>query len=237
MWGMTEDRTKSTGLDDRVLPRTVIYDSTLTVSLPVELSVASGFNGLAHCVDSMWAPSTDPIAQAMALEGVRALSDGLPRIVSDPHDLEGRDQALYGAYLSAVSFASAGSGLHHKICHVLGGTFDLPHAQTHAIVLPCVLAFNAPAVPEIAARLARAFGAQDTTDPARAAVEALERLRVATGAPRALKDLGMPEAGIAEAVERSLSAAPSSNPTHVTEQNLTDLLRAAWEGTDPRRIA
>lgn len=237
MWGMTEDRTKSTGLDDRVLPRTVIYDSTLTTSLPVELSVASGFNGLAHCVDSMWAPATDPIAQAMALEGIRALSDGLPRVVADPQDLDGRDQALCGAYLSAVSFASAGSGLHHKICHVLGGTFDLPHAQTHAIVLPYVLAFNAPSVPEIAARLARAFGAEDTSDPASAAVGGLERLREATAAPRALRDLGMPEDGIAEAVERSLAAAPSSNPTPVTEQNLTDLLRAAWEGADPGRTA
>ena len=234
MWGMTEDRTKSTGLDDRVLPKTVIYDSTLTLTLPVELSVASGFNGLAHCIDSMWAPHTDPIAQAMALEGIRALARGLPQVVTDPKDLGGRDQCQYGAYLSAVSFASAGSGLHHKICHVLGGTFDLPHAQTHATVLPHVLAFNAPSVPEIARRISQALDDGAPADePAQAAASALEKLREATNAPRALRDFGMPENGIAEAVERIMKVAPKDNPTPVTEENLTNMLRNAWSGATP----
>jgi alcohol dehydrogenase class IV len=234
MWGMTSDRTKETGIDDRVLPRTVIYDSTLTLRLPVDLSVASGFNALAHCIDSMWAPGTDPIVQALALEGVRALAGGLPRIVQEPTDIDGRDQCLYGAYLAAVSFASAGSGLHHKICHVLGGTFDLPHAQTHATVLPYVLALNAPAVPDVARRLTLALhgdppdGFHD--DPVVAVSAALDRLRDATHAPRALKDVGLPEDGIAEAVRRILAVTPTSNPTPVTTQNLTTLLRDAWAG-------
>src|SRR5699024_11710164 len=103
-----------------LLPETVIYDSRLTLSLPVELSVASGLNGMAHCVDSLWAPNANPINAALAAEGIRALSSGLPKIVRDSQNIVGRDEALYGAYLSAVSFASAGSGLHHKICHVLG---------------------------------------------------------------------------------------------------------------------
>lgn len=237
-WGMTEDRTKTTGIDDRVLPRTVIYDSTLTLTLPVALSVASGFNGLAHCVDSMWAPATDPIVQALALEGVRALADGLPRVVADPKGIPGRDQCLYGAYLSAVSFASAGSGLHHKICHVLGGTFDLPHAQTHATVLPYVLALNGPSVPDVSRRIAESLGGQASgADPARAASEALERLRGATDAPRALKELGMPEDGIPEAVDRILAVAPADNPTPVTRANLTQLLQDAWQGAIPGRTA
>lgn len=234
MWGMTEDRTKSTGLDDRVLPKTVIYDSTLTLSLPVELSVASGFNGLAHCIDSMWAPGTDPIAQAMALEGIRALSRGLPQVVIDPQDLEGRDQCLYGAYLSAVSFASAGSGLHHKICHVLGGTFDLPHAQTHATVLPYVLAFNAPSVPEVARRFAKALDDDAPGNEPAQAASTLEKLRETTNAPRALRDFGMPEEGIPEAVERIMNVAPADNPTPVTRENLTNVLRDAWSGSTPR---
>lgn len=239
MWGMTENRTKSTGLDDRVLPKTVIYDSTLTLTLPVELSVASGFNGLAHCVDSMWAPGTDPIAQAMALEGIRALSQGLTKVVADSQDLEGRDQSLYGAYLSAVSFASAGSGLHHKICHVLGGTFDLPHAQTHATVLPYVLEFNAPSVPDTARRIAQAFGADaaEGANAAEAASSALEKLREVTGAPRALMDFGMPEDGIPEAVQRVLKVAPKDNPTPVTEENLTAMLRDAWAGVPTGRTS
>ncbi|WP_460490701.1 maleylacetate reductase, partial [Corynebacterium nasicanis] len=147
VWGLTEGGRKTTGTDDRVLPVTVIYDSRLTLTLPVALSVASGLNGLAHCVDSLWAPRADPLNAALAGEGARALAAGLPRIVQDPSDITGRDLALYGAYLAAVSFASAGAGLHHKLCHILGGTFGLPHAQTHAIILPHVLAFNAPHAP------------------------------------------------------------------------------------------
>jgi maleylacetate reductase len=154
IWGMTEGRTRSTGVDDRTLPATVIYDANLSKTLPVGLSVASGLNALAHCVDSLWAPRSDPINQALALEGARALNLALRGIVVDPSAIDSREQALYGCYLAAVAFSSAGSGLHHKICHVLGGTFELPHAPTHAAVLPHVLAFNAPAVPELARRLA-----------------------------------------------------------------------------------
>ncbi len=236
MWGITEAGTKATGIDPVVLPTSVIYDSDLTLSLPVGLSVASGLNGLAHCVDSLWAPKADPINIALGLEGARALAAGLPKIVTDPSGRDGRDEALYGAYLAALSFASAGSGMHHKICHVLGGTFDLPHAETHATVLPYVLAFNAPGVPELARRLAQALGdgpAPDDDGPA-AAVASLNRLRETLDAPRALADVGFTEADIPEAVRRSLAAIPDSNPVPVTEENLTALLRAALVGDTPR---
>jgi maleylacetate reductase len=237
IWGLTEGREKSTGLDPAVLPKAVVYDSTLTLSLPVELSVASGFNGLAHCVDSMWAPGTDPINQAMALEGIRALTDGLPMVVADPTSIDARDQCLYGAYLSAVSFASAGSGLHHKICHVLGGTYNLPHAQTHAVVLPYVLAYNAPAVPDAARRIAQALGAHlgAADDAAHTAYEALEGLRLRVGAPRALKDVGMAEADLADAAARVVKVVPVSNPRPASEESILDLLRAAWAGGSPWR--
>ena len=237
VWGITEESTKTTGMDVRVLPTSVIYDSDLTVSLPVGLSVASGLNGLAHCVDSLWAPKADPINIALGLEGARALAAGLPKIVADSSSRDGRDEALYGAYLAGLSFASAGSGLHHKICHVLGGTFDLPHAETHAIVLPYVLAFNAPGVPALARRLAYALGItadSDSKGPA-AAVEALQVLREKLDAPRALADVGFTEAGIPEAVRRVLAVVPASNPVPVTEENLTALLRAALVGDAPGR--
>src|SRR5690625_780958 len=120
VWGLTEDKRKRTGIDNRVLPETVIYDSQLMVSLPVALSVASGLNGMAHCVDSLWAPHANPINAALSGEGIRALNKGLPKIVANPHDIAGRDETLYGTYLSAVSFAYAVSGLHHLICFVLG---------------------------------------------------------------------------------------------------------------------
>ena len=226
VWGLTEAARKTTGVDIKVLPVTVIYDAELTYSLPVELSVASGMNALAHCVDSMWAPKADPINQALAAEGIRALATGLPLIAKNPTDEKGREQALYGAYLSAVSFASAGSGMHHKICHVLGGTYNLPHAQTHATVLPYVLAFNAPYAPEANERIAAAFGASS-------GLEGLNKLRATLDAPKALKDYGFEESNIAEAVSIALPIIPESNPRKATAANLTELLHAAWAGSTP----
>jgi maleylacetate reductase len=227
VWGLTEGSRKSTGSDPRVLPRAVVYDATLTLSLPVAMSVASGLNAMAHCVDSMWAPRADPVDRALAAEGIRALNLGLPAVVADPGGLPGREHALYGAYLSAVAFSSAGSGLHHKICHVLGGAYNLPHAQTHAVVLPHVLAFNAPSAPESERRIAAAFDAPR-------AVEGLRKLRTRLDAPRALRDHGLDERDIPGAADAILPAVPADNPTPVTLENLTRLLRQAWEGADPR---
>lgn len=226
VWGITESARKTTGVDDIVLPVTVIYDAELTISLPVDLSVASGLNALAHCVDSMWAPRADPINQALAAEGIRALSEGLPLVKADPEDLAGRELALYGAYLAAVAFASAGSGMHHKICHVLGGTYNLPHAQTHAIVLPYVLAFNSEAAPEAARRIASAFGSDDPNS-------GLNQLRERLGAPTALMNHGLTEEDIPEAVEIILSQIPESNPRTVTSENMTALIQAAYAGSMP----
>jgi len=226
IWGITEDRLKRTGTDPRVLPRAIIYDATLTLSLPIDLSVASGLNALAHCIDSMWAPRADPINAAFAAEGLRALRTGLPMIKDDPTGLPGREHALYGAYLSALAFASAGSGLHHKICHVLGGMFDLPHAQTHAVVLPHVLAANAPHAVEVERRIAEALDSETAHKGLRALQQALD-------APTALRDYGMPEDGIAPAAEAVFSQVPAGNPAPLMIDDLVSLLRAAWEGALP----
>ncbi|MGW4211197.1 maleylacetate reductase [Lentzea sp. NPDC004789] len=213
VWGLTEGGRKTTGSDDRVLPVTVIYDASLTASLPDELAVASGCNALAHCVDSMWAPRADPINQALAAEGIRALSGGLRRI----GEVDGHEQTLYGAYLAAVAFASAGSGLHHKICHVLGGAYDLPHARTHTAVLPYVLAFNAPAAPKAAARITEALGGD------------LASLYAGIGASHVLSGVPDPR----EAARLILPSVPPSNPRPVTEDDLTALLAAASAGRNP----
>lgn len=227
VWGLTEGEQKTTGIDELVLPRCVVYDASLTLSLPVDLSVASGLNALAHCVDSLWAPGADPINAALAVEGARALHQSLPQIAYDPTGLPGRERALYGAYLAAVAFASAGSGLHHKICHVLGGKYNLPHAQTHATVLPFVLAFNAPNAPEAVEQLSRAFGSST-------ALAGLQDLKGALRAPRALGDYGFKESQIPDAVEAILPFVPASNPTPVTPDNLAALLHAAWQGSESR---
>lgn len=229
VWGLTEAERKTTGIDDRVLPVSVVYDSELTLTLPVALSVASGLNGIAHCVDALWAPRADPINAALGAEAIRALAAGLRGIVADPQSLAGRDDALYGAYLAAVSFASAGSGLHHKICHALGGTYGLPHAQTHAIVLPYVTAFNVDAAPGAARRLQAAFGADDP-------LAGLVALRDELGAPRALRDLGFAESAIDEAASIILPSVPPSNPRPVDAGDLARIIRAAWAGTDPAEL-
>lgn len=223
VWGMTEEGHKTTGSDDRVLPRTIVYDAELTVSMPVGLSVASGLNAMAHCVDSLWGPRANPVSTGLATEGARLLAAGLPVVVADPQDIGGRERTLAGAYLAAVAFTGAGSGLHHTICHVLGGRFELPHAQTHAVVLPHVLAFNAPAAPGAALRLAEALRSEG-------AVTGLRDLYDELGAPRSLRGLGLPERDLPEATELVLRQVPASNPRPVDHDSLAELLRGAWAG-------
>jgi maleylacetate reductase len=232
VWGLTEGAKKTTGIDLKVLPKVIIYDAALTMSLPVEMSVASGLNALAHCVDSLWAPNADPVNAAFAAEGIRSLAVGLPKVVADPMDLDGREHTLYAAYLSATAFASAGSGLHHKICHVLGGKYNLPHAQTHATVLPYVLAFNGPAAPDAERRIATAFSS--TGFGTSSALDGLVALKQELNAPHALADYGFTEDSIPAAAEAILPAVPPSNPRPVTADDLRTLLRAAWSGSDPR---
>jgi alcohol dehydrogenase class IV/protocatechuate 3,4-dioxygenase beta subunit len=226
VWGLTEQGVKTTGTDPRVLPRAVIYDAGLTLTLPLDLSVASGLNALAHCVDALWAPRADPVNAGTASEGIRALAEGLPQIVQDPQALAGREQTLFGAYLSAVAFASAGSGLHHKIAHVLGGKYNLPHAPTHAVVLPHVLALNAPAAPQAAERIARALGSGSALD---GLLELYRRL----AAPQALREYGFTEDQIPAAAEAVLAVVPPSNPAPLTADVLERLLHDAWEGREP----
>lgn len=226
VWGLTDGDRKTTGVDARVLPRAVVYDAELTRSLPVAISVASGLNALAHCVDAMWGPRADPIDRVLAQEGIRALRIGLPQVAADPTGLSGREYALYGAYLAAAAFCSAGSGLHHKICHVLGGAFNLPHAQTHAVVLPYVLAFNAPAAPEAEKRIATALDAAG-------AIDGLQQLRDQLSAPQALRDYGFNQRDINNAVDAILPVVPPDNPRPVAASDLHRLLTAAWQGADP----
>jgi alcohol dehydrogenase class IV len=225
VWGLTEQGRKVTGVDDSVLPRAVIYDASLLASLPTQLKIASGLNAVAHAVDAFWAPRADPLNRALGTEGLRALLSGLRALRANEGDLSALEQTLYGAYLAAVAFASAGSGLHHKICHALGGTYNLPHAETHAVVLPYVTAFNAAFADDAAQRIAGALATES------AAVGLYSTYRW-LGAPASLRELGLREGDIPEAVRIILPAVPPSNPRPVTPDGLETLLRAAWAG-DP----
>ena len=224
VWGLTEGGRKSTGTDPVVAPRTVLYDPELTVGLPVELSVASGLNAVAHCVEAFWAPGANPVTDLSAAEGIRVLAAALPRLAADPADLDVRGELLYGAYLAGSAFAVAGSGLHHKICHALGGAYDLPHAHTHAAVLPYVMAFNAPAAPQAAHRIARALGVDG--DPARALRDLSERLGLGGG----LQELGMSREQIEPVLEHV--TVPADNPRPVDRGALRAIVTAAWASDD-----
>lgn len=211
VWGLTHGDVKTTGSDVAVLPRAIVYDADLLIGLPRELAVASGLNAMARCVDAMWGPRSDPIDRVLAQEGIRGLTSGLLGANAGNGAVSGErtgvgavEMTLYGAYIAAVAFSSAGSGLHHKICHVLGGMFDLPHAQTHAVVLPHVLAFNAPNAPEAERRIAEAYAPLLGTNTA---VDGLEAFRARVGITGGLKDHGMPADGIAKAVAPILEAA------------------------------
>jgi maleylacetate reductase len=226
VWGLTEAGRKTTGVDGRVLPRTVIYDPDLTLSMPVELSVASGLNALAHCVDSFWAPGHNPVSALSAEAGIRALAGALPAILLDGSDRSARSAALYGAYPAGSAFAVAGSGLHHKICHVLGGAYNLPHAQTHAVILPYVLAYNSASATAATSRVCVALGVSE-------AVPGLMTLIERLGAPRALAALGLREDQLDEAAELIGEKVPADNPRRVRPGDLRRLLQAAWAGEDP----
>jgi alcohol dehydrogenase class IV len=231
VWGLTERLRKRTGSDPRVLPKTVVYDPELTVTLPRELSVASGLNALAHCVEAFWAPGRNPVSSAVAREGIEHLNAGLPVVAGEPADLSGRTDLLLGAYLAGAAFAVAGSGLHHKICHVLAGAFDLPHAMMHAIVLPHVLAFNAPHAPAAASRIGAALGRAD-------AVGGLRELAVSLGVPGGLRELGLRESDLDVVVDDILAIVPADNPRPVSHESLRALLHATWAGIDiPGRAA
>ncbi len=226
VWGLTEGGRKRTGRDARVLPRSVLYDPELTLTLPPQLSATSGINAMAHAVEGLYAPDATPIVSLMAEEGVRALAGALPRVVADGADLDARAEAQYGAWLCGAVLGATTMSLHHKLCHTLGGTLDLPHAQTHTVVLPHALAFNAPAAPAAVAALGRALG---TDDPAREIWQLAGRL----GAPRSLRELGMAEDDVPRIVDLAV-ADPYANPRPVTADGLTSLLRAAWSGEPPR---
>jgi len=223
--GETANGRKTTQRSLKVLPEVVIYDVDLTLTLPAGLSGTSGINAIAHAVEALYAKDANPITSLMAEEGIRALACALPKIATDPLDRAARGDALYGAFLCGACLGSVGMALHHKLCHTLGGSFDLPHAETHTILLPHALAYNAPAIPEAIARIERALDGKDA--PLR-----LYELAGKVGAPRALRDVGMPEEGIGKATDEAL-ANPYWNPAPLERHRIEQLIRHAWEGSPP----
>jgi alcohol dehydrogenase class IV len=223
--GQTEAGVKTTQKTTKVLPETVLYDVDLTLGLPVALSITSGINAIAHAAETLYAQDRNPMISLMAEEGIRAIASALPRIAATPADAEARADALYGAWLCGACLGAVGMALHHKLCHVLGGSFNLPHAETHTIILPHALAYTAPAAPEAMARIARALGVAD-------APSGLYDLALRLGAPHALRDLGMKQADIDRAADLAV-ANPYWNPRPIERGAIRALIARAWEGARP----
>jgi maleylacetate reductase len=225
IYGITEGGVKRTARDWKVLPRTVIYDPELTLSLPPGVAGPSGINALAHSVEGLYAPDTNPVLGLMAIESIRALARSLPVVVREPASLEARTDALYGAWLAGIVLGNAAMGLHHKLCHTLGGTFDLPHAEVHTVILPHALAYNRDFAPEPMRRAAEALGADD-------AAQGVYDLTVAIGARVSLAALGMPADGLDRAADLAVQN-QYPNPRPLERTAIRELLENAYHGKKP----
>jgi alcohol dehydrogenase class IV len=226
IYGLTEAGVKKTGRDARVLPRCVIYDPELSLSLPLGLSVTSGLNAIAHAAEGLYAHDGNPITALMAEEGIRAMATALPKLAADAQDLAARSDALYGAWLCGTVLGAVAMGLHHKLCHTLGGSFNLPHAEVHSVLLPHALAYNAWQAPEAMARIARALGADD-------AAQGIFHLGTRHGAPTSLRAIGMPESGLDLAADLAVTT-PYPNPRPLERAALRALLQRAFDGAAPQ---
>ena len=222
VWGISDEGRKDTGRDDGVAPRVVIYDPVETLTLPPDTSATSGVNALAHAVEALYAHDAPPLAGLLAEEAIGVLARALPRVVEAPRSLPDRSEALYGAHLAGWALDLATMGLHHKLAHVLGGTFRLPHALVHAILLPHVVAFNEPAAPEAMARIARALGSES-------APAGLRRLNRTVGISATLKELGLGSEDLDTASELAVRR-EYPNPRPVERDGVRRILQRAWEG-------
>jgi maleylacetate reductase len=220
VWGLTDGSVKRTGRDPIVLPRSVIYDVSLTSTLPRAVSIQSGINAMAHAVEALYAPDRSPIISLMAEESIRAMANALPLIAATGGAAPGRSDALYAAWLAGSCLGATTMGLHHKLCHTLGGALDLPHAATHSILLPHVFAFNAAAAPEAAAAVSRALG---TSDP----IGGFFDLTHSLDAPRSLSDLGVPKERLGELAELATRSA-YANPRPFDQDDIMAILQAAF---------
>ncbi|MES2412451.1 MAG: maleylacetate reductase [Pseudomonadota bacterium] len=225
IYGITEAGIKKTGKDARVLPRTTIYDPELSVGLPVGMSITSGINAIAHAAEGLYATDSNPVMDLMAKEGIAAMGRALPAIRKAPNDMQARSDALYGTWLCGMVLGNVGMALHHKLCHTLGGSFNLPHAETHTIVLPHALAYNAAAAPQAMQMVADALGSNN-------AAQAVYDLAKNNGAPVALKDIGMKEADLDKACDIAMQN-QYANPRPLERTAIRQLFQDAFDGMRP----
>ena len=222
--GQTENKLKIALRCEQIIPNVVIYDPKLTLKLPINTSITSGFNAMAHAIEGLYAKDANPISSMLANEGLRALISALPNLKQNPTDVNARSEALYGAWSCGTVLGTVGMALHHKLCHVLGGSFDTPHAETHTILLPYTISYNAKTASNSLEKL------QDLLDnsPGTGLYEFAKKLN----APLALKEIGLSEQDLDSAAEIATEN-PYWNPRPITRDAIRQLLQDAWEGKRP----
>lgn len=223
--GQTENGVKTTLTDPKVQPEVILYDAELVATLPVAMTVTSALNAMAHAAEALYAVNRNPVSTMLAIEGLSAFQQALPGVIENPADLDARGQTLYGAWLCGTVLGQVGMALHHKLCHTLGGSFNLPHAETHAVVLPHAVAYNARAVGAQLQPICDIFGGSN-------AGASLHAFALQVGAPTALKDLGLQESDLDKAADLATSK-PYPNPRPVERDAIRALLQAAWAGQQP----
>ena len=223
--GQTENGIKTTVTANSIQPEVIIYDAELVRSLPVDMTITSALNAMAHAAEALYAKNRNPIATMQATEGLRAFANSLALVRDNPDNLEARGETLFGAWLCGSVLGQVGMALHHKLCHTLGGSFDLPHAQTHAILLPHTIAYNARAVSDLLTPVSEIFGADN-------AGTAIYQFAQSLDAPSALRELGLKKADLDQAVTIATKN-PYWNPQPIEKAALRSLLQAAWEGSAP----
>jgi maleylacetate reductase len=222
--GETQDGVKVTRRGPEILPETVIYDPALTDSLPISVSVSSGLNAMAHALEGLYAPDSSPVYIVLARQGLVALHDALAALVAAPADQRARDTALYGAWLCGTVLGGVGMSIHHKLCHTLGGALDLPHAETHAILLPHTIGYVAEAAADALAPAAELFGESPGAG--------IYDFAASLGAPQRLAELGVAETDLDRLAGLALSE-PYWSPRPLVQKDVRALLQRAWAGMRP----
>ncbi len=225
IWAVTEADRKVTARDSAVVPTLTIYDPTLTLTLPPKFAATSGLNAMAQAVVNVATDRPNPIISSLATDAIRALAHSLPQIMVEPDNMDARAEALYGASMAGGALGTGITGLHHRLCHTFGGTFNTPHAETHAILLPHSVAYNAAATAEGTRKVATAMGVEN-------AAVGIHELAKTLGAPTALSEIGIREADLDKAVEVTLEK-PFNNPEPVSAERLRKLLYNAYHGHSP----
>lgn len=222
--GQTSGGRKETLRSAKIQPNVILYDPELVVTLPASMTVTSGLNAMAHAVEALYARDANPLSDQLAIAGLRTFRDGLAQVVQQPNDLAAREATLFGSWLCGTVLAQVGMSLHHKLCHTLGGLLNLPHADTHAVLLPHTAAYNADVAAMQLHPAAELFGGSIGGG----LYDFAAKLR----APSALSGLGVAEADLDRAADLAV-ANPYWNPRTLDREGIRELLQRAWSGARP----